>query len=97
MTLRRASLLLVLPLAALGTSSSIHGDGGSAGPAKDVTVSLCDGESVMTLPGLKPGQELPPPEARRVASQMMQVWRQSQGEARWAAWTADTAAPSVSR
>jgi thiosulfate dehydrogenase len=90
MTLRRASVLLLLPLAGLGFSGSLRGVGASA-PEKDVTVSLCDGDSAMTVPGLKPGQELPPAEARRLASEMMQVWRRSQGEVRWAAWTADAA------
>jgi len=88
MTSRRASLLLLLPLAALGF-------GESSASEKDVTVSLCDGESVMTVPGLKPGQELPPAEAQRVAAQMMQLWRKSQGEERWAAWTADASLAST--
>jgi hypothetical protein len=87
MTLRRASLLMLVPLLALGSSASLRGDSGAG-----VTVSLCDGEGVMTLPGLEPGQALPPAEARRVASEMMQRWRASQGEVRWAAWTAGAAA-----
>lgn len=60
--------------------------------AQDVTVSLCDGESKLTVAGLKPGAELAPAEARKVAADMMQVWRRSQGEARWADWVAETGA-----
>ena len=61
---------------------------GAAG-ADEVSVSLCDGESKLTLPGLKPGQVLPPDEARKVAGDMMQLWRKSQGEVRWASWVAE--------
>jgi thiosulfate dehydrogenase len=60
--------------------------------AAETTVSLCDGESVMSIPGLAPGQVLPPDEARRVAAQMMQIWRKSQGETRWAAWAREAEA-----
>jgi thiosulfate dehydrogenase len=62
-----------------------------AARAAETTVSLCDGKSVMSIPGLEPGQVLPPDEARRVAAQMMQLWRQSQGEVRWAAWAKEAA------
>jgi thiosulfate dehydrogenase len=58
--------------------------------AQDVTVSLCDGESKLTVAGLKPGVELAPAEARKVAADMMQVWRHNQGEVRWASWVAET-------
>jgi thiosulfate dehydrogenase len=57
----------------------------------DTTVALCDGKSTLTIPGLKAGEELPPERARQVAGDMMQVWRQSAGEARWASWTAEAA------
>jgi thiosulfate dehydrogenase len=65
--------------------------------ADDVTVSLCDGESKLTVPGLKPGVELPPAEARKVAADMMQVWRQTQGEVKWAAWRAEADARAAAR
>lgn len=51
-------------------------------------VSLCDGESQIAV-SVKPGEVLPPEAAQKVADQMMQVWRKSQGEARWAAWSAE--------
>jgi thiosulfate dehydrogenase len=62
----------------------------------DTSVSLCDGQSVMTIPGLKPGEALAPERARSVAADMMQVWAQSAGEVRWASWRAEaaTAAPT---
>ena len=88
---RRLLLLATAPLAALFVSGSLRGDS-PAGPAdNDVTVSLCDGNSTLTLPGLKPGQELAPVEAQKAASDMMQIWRKNQGEVRWASWTAEAA------
>jgi thiosulfate dehydrogenase len=57
-----------------------------------VTVSLCDGRSTLTLPGLLPGQALAPEQAREAAGEMMQIWRRSAGEVRWAAWQAESAA-----
>jgi hypothetical protein len=62
----------------------------------DTSVSLCDGQSTLTIPGLKAGEELPPQRARQVAGDMMQVWRQNAGEVRWASWKAEaaTAAPA---
>jgi thiosulfate dehydrogenase len=65
--------------------------------ADEVTVSLCDGESKLTVPGLKPGVELPPDEAKKVASEMMQIWRKGQGEVRWAAWRAEADARAAAR
>lgn len=59
--------------------------------AADTEVALCDGQSVMTIPGLAPGEELPAPRAREVARDMMQVWRQSAGEVKWASWKAEAA------
>ena len=62
----------------------------------DTSVSLCDGQSVMTIPGLKAGEVLPPERARTVAADMLQVWAKSAGEVRWASWKAEaaTAAPA---
>ena len=85
MNRRRASVILAVPAAALFALAE------GRASEKDVTVSLCDGDSVMTLPGLKPGEELAPPEARRVAGEMMQVWRKGAGEQRWASWRSEAA------
>jgi thiosulfate dehydrogenase len=57
----------------------------------DTSVSLCDGQSVMTIPGLKPGEVLPPERARTVAADMMQLWAKNAGEVRWASWKAEAA------
>jgi hypothetical protein len=83
-----------LSLAVAGTLKS---DGAKENmlPAKDVEVSLCDGTSKMTLAGVKEGQELPPAEAQKVADAMMQTWRGTAGEARWASWEAERAAASA--
>lgn len=74
---------------AVGASRVSASDGpapGGAAQAADVSVTLCDGETVMSVPGLKPGEVLPPERAKEVAAQMLQSWRRSQGEERWAAW-----------
>jgi hypothetical protein len=89
MNARRVTSLLAVPAAALFALS----DGRAS--EKDVTVSLCDGDSTMTVPGLKPGQELAPAEAKRVAGEMMQVWRNTAGEERWASWTSEAARAPV--
>jgi hypothetical protein len=83
-----------LALAALAAGLALGGLVAAGGTEGDVAVTLCDGESVLTIPGLMRDDVLAPPEAQRVADQMMQVWRRAQGETRWAAWTAEA---SVSR
>ena len=77
---------------------------GSEGPApnastavKDVSVTLCDGETVMSVPGLKPGEVLPPERAKDVAAQMLQAWRRTQGEARWASWARNVPLETAAR
>jgi len=85
----RTTLLLSLPVLALAVSGTLRSD---TTPAEDVSVSLCDGNSSLTIPGLKPGQVLARDDAQGVADQMMQIWRQNQGEVRWASWSAATAA-----
>ncbi|HEY6548999.1 MAG TPA: cytochrome C [Vicinamibacteria bacterium] len=64
----------------------------AAGESADTTVALCDGQSVMTIPGLKAGEVLPPERARVVAGDMLQVWARNAGEVRWASWKAEAAA-----
>jgi thiosulfate dehydrogenase len=63
----------------------------------DTEVSLCDGQSTLTIPGLRAGEELAPERARQVAGDMIQVWRKNAGEVRWASWKAEaaTAAPAA--
>jgi thiosulfate dehydrogenase len=88
---RRLGLLAAASVAGLVATGPLRGDSAPAAE-KDVTVSLCDGQSQLTVPGLKPGQELAPAEARKVAAEMMQIWRKTEGEVRWAAWTAEASA-----
>ena len=84
--LKRMLCALSVPALALAVGGTLHGD------APDVEVSLCDGQSVMTVPGLKPGMVLARSQAQEVAGQMLQVWRTTQGEERWASWVADASA-----
>ncbi|MEO6401988.1 MAG: cytochrome C [Vicinamibacteria bacterium] len=77
MSSKRTHVLLAITVASFGVASD------------DVSVSMCDGESVMTIPGLKAGEVLPPLRAKEVAGQMMQVWRRSQPAARWTEWASE--------
>ncbi|MEO8361902.1 MAG: cytochrome C [Vicinamibacteria bacterium] len=95
MSSSRTHVLLALAVASFGVASQMAraSDAPVPAPARasdDVSVSMCDGESVMTIPGLKPGEVLPPLRAKEVAGQMMQVWRRSQPTARWTAWASET-------
>jgi thiosulfate dehydrogenase len=95
-------ILLVVAASALAVSSSrvAASDSPAAkGPTQgaDVSVTLCDGETVMSVPGLKPGEVLPPERARDVAAQMLQSWRRSQGEERWASWARNVPLETAAR
>ncbi|HET8648130.1 MAG TPA: cytochrome C [Vicinamibacteria bacterium] len=81
----RRLVATVALLAAAGLGASLRASDEPGG----VRVSLCDGESTITVPGLAPGQVLARDEAQAVAGQMMQVWRRNRGEQRWAAWQAE--------
>ena len=84
----RILLVIAASSLAVGASRVSASDGPPfAAPLPDVSVTLCDGETVMSVPGLKPGEVLPPDRAKEVAGQMLQSWRRSQGEARWASWS----------
>jgi hypothetical protein len=78
--------VLVLGGAVLLAGAAARGEEGG------VTVSLCDGESSLTIPGLKPGVVLARVEAQSAADQMMQVWRRNRGEAVWASWSSEARA-----
>jgi thiosulfate dehydrogenase len=69
----------------------------SPGTGEKTTVSLCDGESRMTITDLKPGEVLSRERATVVAKEMMQVWRQREGEMRWASWVAEAEAAQAAR
>ena len=80
-----------LTVAVAGTLRS-DGTGEIAPASRDVEVSLCDGSSTMTLAGVREGQELSRPEARKAADAMMLAWRGTAGEDRWASWQAEKGA-----
>jgi thiosulfate dehydrogenase len=89
---RRLWRLAVVPVLGFALGGPLRGDSTTPAAEKDVTVSLCDGAGTLTLPGLREGQELAPAEAQKAAGDMMQIWRRSQGEVRWASWAAEAAA-----
>ena len=91
MASRRWTLTLGLGLAALFAAGGTLRSAEVAKDSPDQTVSLCDGQSTMTIPGLRPGEILPAERATAVAQEMMQVWRRTEGEERWAAWAAEAA------
>jgi thiosulfate dehydrogenase len=84
--------ILLLALTLPGAAALAGGESRSSSDKPAVEVSLCDGQSSISIPGLKPGEALPRPEAQQTADRMMRVWRQTQGEARWAAWSVEAAA-----
>jgi hypothetical protein len=96
-TIWRVGLFSVLPvLGATLISSHPGGAFASEEPRSDeVAVSLCDGSSTLTVPGLKPGEVLSPPSAQKVAAQMLEIWRARVGEERWASWQVEAAATST--
>jgi thiosulfate dehydrogenase len=84
-------ILFVIAASSLAVGASRVGAFDSPAPhgstgVPEVSVTLCDGETVMNVAGLKPGEVLPPERAKDVAAQMLQAWRRTQGEARWASW-----------
>lgn len=72
---RPYTLLLVAALA-LSVAAGLAGD--------NVTVTLCDGKTEMTVEGLKPGQMLEHAVARRVAGQFLAEWRRRNPDRPWA-------------
>jgi len=85
---RCATLAASLVLTGLALASILlrNASASKRARAENVTVSLCDGASTFTVTGLRPGEALAPTEARRVAREMMNVWRETVSAERWAAW-----------
>jgi hypothetical protein len=90
MKTRRLLLAAVAPAAMVALTGALRGDS-PADPKGGVTVSLCDGESQLQVPALKAGEERARADAQGLADQMLQAWRATQGEERWAAWSAEAA------
>ena len=81
----KKQILLATMIASWGMASQRAG----AVSGDDVSVSLCDGQSVMTVPGLKRGEVLSVSRAKAVVSDMMRAWRRSQPEGRWRSWASE--------
>lgn len=90
-----AASCLAVGASRVGASDRAATAGSAAVP--DVSVTLCDGETVMSVPGLKPGEVLPPERAKDVAAQMLQAWRRIRGEARWASWARNVPLETAAR
>jgi hypothetical protein len=60
-----------------------------------MVVGLCDGETSVEVPGLKPGDSLSRVQAQKVADELMSQWRTKHPEAQWA--TANEGDKMVSR
>jgi len=96
-TLSRCLLISVIPVAGVALVSALResASASEAPGADEVKVSLCDGSSSLTVPGLKPGEVLDQPRAGQLAARMMEVWRARVGEERWAAWQTEAATAAV--
>ena len=55
-------------------------------PSSDgnLVVGLCDGETSVEVPGVKPGEPMTRDQAQRVADELMGEWRRKHPEAEWA-------------
>lgn len=58
---------------------------------KQLVVQLCDGETNLEVPGVKPGERLMPEQAQAVSTQLMKMWLAKQPPEVAAAWQRETA------
>jgi thiosulfate dehydrogenase len=61
-------------------------------PDGNLVVGLCDGETSVEVPGVKPGDPMTRDQAQRVADQLMGEWRRKHPGTEWT--TAENAAPA---
>jgi thiosulfate dehydrogenase len=54
-----------------------------ASPSGNLVVGLCDGETSVEVPGVRPGDSLTREQAQQVADQLMQAWRHKHPDANW--------------
>jgi thiosulfate dehydrogenase len=59
---------------------------------KNLVVQLCDGETTLSVPGVKPDERLTPEQARKVSSEIMNLWLDKVDPSVAAAWKAETVA-----
>jgi thiosulfate dehydrogenase len=97
----RMSLLCSAAITALALSATASGADDDLPRHKlppsasgDLVVGLCDGETSVEVPGVKPGEKMNREQAQLVADQLMQEWRRKHPDAEWV--TAENA-PSAAR
>lgn len=95
----RTPLILagLLGLTTLGTAASLAADKPAhalpASKSGDLVVGLCDGETSMEVPGVKPGQTLDRKDAQAVSDALMKSWREKNPHTAWDGKRVAMAAP----
>ena len=82
----RSKYFVVIALAAAGVAGSLHmrlWAQEKKSSAESVTVTLCDGQTEMTVPGLKPGEKLDRSRAQVVANQFLEEWGRKNPSSPW--------------
>lgn len=82
----RSKYFVVVALAAAGIAGSLHmrlWAQEKKSSADSVSVTLCDGKTEMTVPGLKPGEKLDRSRAQAVAKQFLAEWRLKNPSSPW--------------
>jgi thiosulfate dehydrogenase len=86
MTMSRINHLVLIALACAGAAGvlQLRLSAQQAKPAAAaVTVTLCDGKTEMTVPGLKPGEKLDRSQAQAVANLFLGEWEKRNPESPW--------------
>lgn len=82
----RSKYFVVIALATAGVAGSLHmrlwAQEKKPSP-ESVTVTLCDGKTEMTVPGLKPGEKLDRSRAQAVAHQFLEEWGLNNPSSPW--------------
>ncbi|MCX6626224.1 MAG: hypothetical protein NTW28_01155 [Candidatus Solibacter sp.] len=82
----RSKYLVVIALAAAAAAGSMQmrlTAQEKTAPPDSVTVTLCDGKTEMTVPGLKPGEKLDRSGAQAAANLFLEKWRLNNPANRW--------------
>ena len=107
MTMRRGFLLIsigtllgaaiYLPLRLQAASGQLPSHSLPPAEAGGVVVGLCDGETSIEVPWLKPGQRMTREQARAVSNALMAKWRQRHPNAEWQTAQAQTNQPGATQ
>jgi cytochrome c553 len=62
------------------------------GDGKSMVVQLCDGETNLTVPGVRPGERLSPEQAQAVSDKLMELWMAKQDPKVAEAWRREASA-----